>query len=184
MIRNQVVNDLSENDCSDKVISFSEDIDEMISLTDLSYSDPNDPEWSLPQKRKVLKLFSSHQCQTGNKSNSTEDHYSSAHSAPKRRKNEFGLPQSVNLTKLPTSPCDIAPSERHKPGPGYYNSDTGPVTRLDLEHDIENIKDVSNKEQGVMILGDRERKFSDSSGSSPSTSVSSSSPKVRNNLCT
>ena len=54
VIRNQVVNDLSENDRSDKVISFSEDIDEMISLTDLSYSDPNDPEWSLPQKRKVL----------------------------------------------------------------------------------------------------------------------------------
>ena len=54
VIRNQVVNDLSENDRSDKRISFSEDIDEMISLTDLSYSDPNDPDWSLPQKRKVL----------------------------------------------------------------------------------------------------------------------------------
>ena len=54
VIRNQVVSDLSENDRSDKVISFSEGNDEMISLTDLSYSDPNDPEWSLPQKRKVL----------------------------------------------------------------------------------------------------------------------------------
>ena len=128
---------------------------------------------------KIIKLFSSHQCQTGNKNISLEDHYSTAHSAPKRRKNEFGLPQSVNLTKLPITPSDIVHSERHKPG--YYNSsDTGPVTRLDLEHDVENIKDVSNKEQSVMILGDRERKFSDSSGSSPSTSVSSSSPKVRN----
>ena len=54
VIRNQVVSDLSENDRSDKVISFNEGNDEMISLTDLSYSDPNDPDWSLPQKRKVL----------------------------------------------------------------------------------------------------------------------------------
>ena len=54
VIRNQVVNDLSENDHSDKVISFNDDSDAMISLTDLSYSDPNDPEWSLPQKRTVL----------------------------------------------------------------------------------------------------------------------------------
>ena len=85
----------------------------------------------------------------------------------------------MNLTKLAIAPSDIVHSERHKSG--YYNSDTGPVTRLDLDHDMENIKDVSNKEQGAMILGDRERKFSDSSGSSPSTSVSSSSPKVCSN---
>ena len=76
---------------------------------------------------------------------------------------------------MPITPSDIVHSERHKPG--YYNS-SDTVTRLDLDHDMENIKDVSNEEQGVMILGDRERKFSDSSGSSPSTSVSSSSPKV------
>ena len=47
VIRNQVINDHSENDQSDNN-------DTMISLSDLSYSDPSDAEWSLPQKRKVL----------------------------------------------------------------------------------------------------------------------------------
>ena len=135
-------------------------------------------------KSWIIKLFSSHQYQTSNKNISSEDHYSPAqHSAPKRRKNEFGLPQSVNLTKLPTRPCDIAHSERNiKTRTGYYNSDTdAAVTCLSpsLELDMENIKDVNNKVPG--LIGDRERKFSDSSGSSPSTSMSSSSPKVRNN---
>ena len=120
-------------------------------------------------------FFPSHQCQTGSKNLSSEDHYSIAHSAPKRRKNEFGLPQSVNLTKLPT-PSEFTHSERNKPS--YYR---GPRLEqspdLGLELDMENIKDVHNKEQGLMVMGDRERKFSDSSGSSPSTSVSCS-PKV------
>lgn len=135
-------------------------------------------------KSWIIKLFYSHQYQTGNKNISSEDHYSPAqHSAPKRRKNEFGLPQLVNLTKLPTRPCDMTHSDKNKTtSPGYFNSDmdTG-LTRLSpsLELDMENIKDVHNKEP--LVLGDRERKFSDSSGSSPSTSVSSSSPKVRNN---
>ena len=135
-------------------------------------------------KSWIIKLFSSHQYQTaGSKNISSEDHYSQAHSATKRRKNEFGLPQSVNLTKiLPSTPCDID-CERNKTRPGYFNiSDTdAAVTRLSpgLELDMENIKDVHNKEP--LAFGDRERKFSDSSGSSPSTSVSSSSPKVCNN---
>ena len=84
---------------------------------------------------------------------------------------------------MPTRPCDMTHSDKNKTtSPGYFNSDmdTG-LTRLSpsLELDMENIKDVHNKEP--LVLGDRERKFSDSSGSSPSTSVSSSSPKVRNN---
>ena len=53
VIRNQAIND-SDNDRSDKLISFSDNNEAMISLSDLSYTDPNDPEWSLPQKRKVL----------------------------------------------------------------------------------------------------------------------------------
>ena len=53
VIRNQAIND-SENDRSDKLISFSDHDDAMLSLSDLSYSDPSDPEWSLPHKRKVL----------------------------------------------------------------------------------------------------------------------------------
>ena len=85
----------------------------------------------------------------------------------------------MNLTKLPTH-SEIAHSERTKSGPSYYRG-----TRLDqspglgLELDMENIKDVHNKEQALMLMEDRERKFSDSSGSSPSTSVSCS-PKVCN----
>ena len=81
----------------------------------------------------------------------------------------------MNLTKLPT-PSEFVYSERNKPS--YYR---GPRLEqspdLGLELDMENIKDVHNKEQGLMVMGDRERKFSDSSGSSPSTSVSCS-PKV------
>ena len=53
VIRNQAIND-SDNDRSDKLISFSDNNEAMISLSDLSYTDPNDPEWSLPHKRKVL----------------------------------------------------------------------------------------------------------------------------------
>ena len=54
VIRNQAINNDSDNDRSDKLISFSDNNEAMISLSDLSYTDPNDPEWSLPQKRKVL----------------------------------------------------------------------------------------------------------------------------------
>ena len=54
VIRNQVINDHSENDHSDPVIRYSDNNDTMMSLSDLSYSDPSDADWSLPQKRKVL----------------------------------------------------------------------------------------------------------------------------------
>ena len=118
-----------------------------------------------------IKLSFSHQCQTSSKNTSFEDHYSTAHSPSKRRKNDSGLPQSVIPTKIPS---DSARSVRHQ---ASYSSDTGTVTRLDLglELDMENIKDATNKDRS--LIGDRERKFSDSSCSSPSTSVSSS-PKV------
>ena len=85
----------------------------------------------------------------------------------------------MNLTRLPT-PSEIAHSEKTNSGPSYFRG-----TRLDqspdlgLELDMENIKDVHNKEQALMVMEDRERKFSESSGSSPSTSMSCS-PKVCN----
>ena len=47
-------NNDSESDHSDKLISYRDNDDKLISLSDLNYSDPNDPEWRLPQKRKVL----------------------------------------------------------------------------------------------------------------------------------
>ena len=125
---------------------------------------------------KGIKLFPSNQGQPSSKNISSEDHYI-GHSAPKRRKNEFGYPQSVNLTKLP-SPSDTARSDRNKMGPSYYSDRRlGHTPDLGLELDMENIKNISIKEPALLIIADRERKFSDSSGSSTSTSVATS-PKV------
>ena len=76
------------------------------------------------------------------------------------------------------SPSDTARSDRNKMGPSYYSDRRlGQTPDLGLELDMENIKNISIKEPALLIIADRERKLSDSSGSSTSTSVATS-PKV------